>query len=116
MAEKFTTLGQLRKLALRGKSNAASQIDILTELVIKGLEDAQHLGISLALPAANWLNETQTVKHPSLLADSNYWYLILGDSGVKADNITVDGEVTFRCETAPEADLTIQILRLEVEI
>lgn len=110
MADKFTTLDQLRSLAA---------------LTAAGLEDAQHTGVTVTLPAANWSGRAQTIQHESLLASENYWYFVCGDAdcfmecsdaGVKADNITVDGQVTFRCEITPENDLTVNILRLEVEI
>lgn len=118
MAEnKHITLTQLKKLALRGKADTL-------DLIIKVLEGNQHVGITVALPAAAWSGRAQTVKHESLLADSNYWYLVCGDAdcfmacsdaGVKADNITVNGEAVFRCEITPDEDLTVNIIRLEVE-
>lgn len=37
------------------------------------------------------------------------------ETGVKADNITTDGQITFRCEVTPVENLTLYILRLEVE-
>ena len=37
------------------------------------------------------------------------------DTGIKADNVTKDGEITFRCEVTPDVDLTVNILRLEVD-
>ena len=124
MAEKITTLDQLKLLALRGKADSEAQIAKLAKLVVAGLEDALHAGITVTLPAANWSGRAQTVQHESLLANENYWYFICGDAdcfmdccdtGIKADNITVDGQVTFHCEITPETDLTVNILRLEVE-
>lgn len=124
MAEKITTLDQLKLLALRGKTDSEAQIAKLAKLVVAGLEDALHVGITVTLPAANWSGRAQTVQHESLLANENYWYFICGDAdcfmdccdtGIKADNITVDGQVTFHCEITPETDLTVNILRLEVE-
>lgn len=124
MAEKITTLDQLKLLALRGKADSEAQIAKLAKLVVAGLEDALHVGITVTLPAANWSGRAQTVQHESLLANENYWYFICGDAdcfmdccdtGIKADNITVDGQVTFHCEITPETDLTVNILRLEVE-
>ena len=58
------------------------------------------------------------------MADEKYWYIVCADAdcfmavsetGVKADNITVNGQVTFHCEVTPTENLTIYILRLEVE-
>ena len=77
MAEhKLSTFDQLKKLALAGKKDSAKQVAELAELVAAGLEDLQHIGISVTLPAANWSGGAQTVAHASLLADSNYIYLV----------------------------------------
>jgi len=87
------------------------------------LEDLQHIGISVTLPAANWSGGAQTVAHASLLADSNYIYLVGADAGtrnvydsygVSADNVTTSGQMTFRCDTTPTVDLSVFIIRLEV--
>lgn len=85
---------------------------------------AQHSGTTVTLPAENWSGRAQTVKDNILLADEKYWYIVCADAdcfmavsetGVKADNITVNGQVTFHCEVTPTENLTIYILRLEVE-
>jgi len=123
MAENKTTLNQLKKLAVRARADAVGRIAELAELVAAGLEDVQHIGITVTLPAANWNGRTQVVSDQSLLADSNYWYVVCGDAdclmecneaGVKADNVTSNGQMTFRCEVTPESDLTVNIIRLEV--
>lgn len=81
------------------------------------------IGISVTLPAANWSGGAQTVAHASLLADSNYIYLVGADAGtrnvydsygVSADNVTTSGQMTFRCDTTPTVDLSVFIIRLEV--
>ena len=56
----------------------------------------------------------------AFLADSDYWYFVCPndacrDYGILAENIETDGEMTFQCQTVPESDITIYILRLEVE-
>lgn len=80
--------------------------------------------ITVTLPTENWSGRAQTVQDEFLLADGKYWYIVCADAdcfmaasetGVKADNITTDGQVTFRCEVTPTENLTISILRLEVE-
>ncbi len=126
MAEnKTTTLEQIKKMALRGKADSDAQIAELAGLMAAGLEDVQHSGIIVTLPVSKWDNRTQTVNHEYLVADGVYWYLVCGDAdcfmeccetGVKADNITVNGQATFRCEVTPTVDLTINIIRLEVEV
>lgn len=122
MAEKLTTIAQLKKQALMSKADSAARVAELAELMAAGLEDSQ-IGFTVTLPAANWSGRAQTVQHESFLADSSYWYLVCGDAecfmdccdtGVKADNVTVNGEITFRCEVTPDVDLTVNILRLEV--
>lgn len=124
MAEKLATLEQLKKLALRGKADSAFRIAELATLVSAGLEGAKHVAVTVTLPAANWNGRAQTVRHASLLAKPNYWYFVCsdadcfvayGEAGVVADNISVNGQATFRCETTPGADLTVNILRLEVD-
>lgn len=54
MAEhKFSTFDQLKKLALAGKKDSAKQVAELAELVAAGLEDLQHIGISVTLPTVD---------------------------------------------------------------
>lgn len=122
MAGKRTTLSQLQNLAARAKADSAGRVSELTKLVIAGLEDVQHVCFTLTLPAKNWSSMVQTVKHASFLANGSYWYLVSGDmtcigdfvsTGVEADNVTVNGQMTFRCKTTPTKDLTVNIIRLE---
>lgn len=115
MAEKLTTFVQLKKLAVLERNTIGDKISELAGLMAEGLEDARHISITVTLPAANWNNQIQTVKHESLLADSSYWYLVYNEAGVKADDVSINGEITFHCESIPENDLTVNILRLEVE-
>ena len=125
MAEKqLTTIEQLRALAERGKQDTLIRINELLDSMIPLLESAQHTGITVTLPTENWSGRAQTVQDESLLADSKYWYIVCADTdcfmaasetGVKADNITVDGQITFHCEVTPVEDLILYILRLEVE-
>ena len=125
MAEKkITTLEQLRALAEKGKLDTLNRVNEILESVVPLLESAQHTGITVTLPAENWSGRAQTVQDESLLANGNYWYIVCADtdsfmaaseSGVKADNITIDGQITFRCEITPVGNLTIYILRLELE-
>lgn len=125
MAEKkITTMEQLRALAERGKQDTLVRINEVLETIIPLLEGAQHSGITVTLPAESWSGRAQTVQDEFFLADGKYWYIVCADAdcfmaasetGVKADNITVDGQITFRCEVTPTENLTISILRMEVE-
>lgn len=126
MAEnkKLPTLDQLKMLAMRAKIDSASRVSELAELIAQGLEDVEHIGVTVTLPAASWSGGAQTIIHDSFLADGNYWYFVCGDTdclteyretGITADNVTVNGQMTFHCEITPVSDLTVNILRLEVE-
>ena len=107
MAEnKATTLEQLRALAERGKLDTLNRVDQLLESIIPLLEGAQHSGTTVTLPAENWSGRAQTVKDNILLADEKYWYIVCADAdcfmavsetGVKADNITVNGQHLIDC-------------------
>ncbi len=123
MAEKnkMTTAEQLKMLALRAKADSTARISELAALIVAGYGH----GITITLSAANWNGRTQEIRRESFLAESNFWYFVCGDAGcfaeysdagVKADNVTVNGQMTFRCEITPESDLTVNILRLEVDI
>ena len=121
MAEKkLSTVEQLKMLALRAKADSAARIAALAALVADGYG---HL-ITVTLPAGKWSGRAQKIEHQALLANSGYCYFVCGDAdcfiecgdtGIRADNITTNGEATFHCEITPENDLTVNILRLEVE-
>lgn len=117
MAEKHTTLAQLRINALRTKSEVLA-------LLVDAFEGVQ-VGMTITLPANGWSGRAQTIQDARFLANNNYFYVVSPDpdslseaseTGVKANNVTVNGQLTFNCEVTPESDLTIHILRLEVEI
>ena len=42
-------------------------------------------------------------------------YFAYGSIGVSASDITIDGQLTFQCEDVPDVDLTVNIVRLEIE-
>lgn len=121
MAEnKMTTVEQLKMLALRAKNDSAARIAALAALVADGYGYL----IPVTLPAANWSGRAQKIQHEAFVANSGYCYFVCGDAdcytdccdtGIKADNVTVDGEITIRCEVLPDIDLTVNILRLEVQ-
>lgn len=122
MAEnkKLSTVEQLKIFALKVKAHSAASIADFAASLIEGYDRL----FTVTLPAANWNNRVQKVEHEWLLANSGYCYLVCGDAdcfmdcsdtGIKADNVTKDGEITFRCEITPDMDLTVNILRLEVD-
>lgn len=82
--------------------------------------------VTLVLSKDAWdeTQKTQTLTDPLLVASSAYRYLVAPstsdstaycNAGIKADDITTTGQITFHCEMPPEADLTVEIVRLEVQ-
>lgn len=117
---KMTTSEQFKMLALRAKEDSVARIAELAALMVGSYDRL----ITVTLLAANWSGRAQKIENEALLANSGYCYFVCGDAdcymdcsdtGIKADNIVTDGEVMFRCEVTPDIDLTVNILRLEVE-
>ena len=74
--------------------------------------------VSLVLRKDGWdeTRMTQTLTGSIFAASGAYRYLVgCAARGVKADDITTAGQITFRCETLPEGDLSVEIIRLEVK-
>ena len=78
------------------------------------------LSFAVKLLAASWSNNTLTISNANFLA-SGFAYIVApagasfaayGDSGVYADDVTVDGSMTFHCDSAPSSDLTVNIARV----
>lgn len=81
-----------------------------------------HTSFSTTLPASGWTNGTLEIHDPSLFATGQYDYLIgpapasrdeYTACAVWAERLTGDGKLLFRCETDPESDLSVQVLRFE---
>lgn len=79
--------------------------------------------ITVTLLASGWADGAQTASNAGLLA-SGYGYIpspasqsyeIYAACAVRADDVETDGEITFRCSDTPANDLTINILRIEME-
>ncbi len=86
--------------------------------------------ISLTLLKSGWIEVEgvglrQTLSDEALVASKAYRYLVgsatddasaYASAGVKAEDITTSGQITFRTEVIPEKDLAVDILRLEVKV
>lgn len=113
MAEKHTTLEQMRLSALRSKTE-------ILALLVSALEGVQ-VGMTITLSANNWTSGVQTVQNEGFVADDDYWYFVCPDasnyelgSGIVADNVTVNGRMTFHCELVPTSDVLINVIRVEI--
>lgn len=109
---------------MRGKLDTSKQMQELLNTLIPLLEGMEHSGVTVTLPAENWVERVQTIQNGLFQADSHYWYFVCGDADnfsawseacITGDNITTDGEMVFHCLATPTVDLTVNILRLEVE-
>lgn len=78
--------------------------------------------LTVVLPAAGWVNGAQTVLHADLEAQG-YGYIPAPNAAsygpyaacmVRSEDVVVDGEITFRCEEPPDVDLTVYIMKIEV--
>lgn len=123
--KRLATLEQVKKLMQGTKVDSAARIAALAELIAQAGEEWVHAGLSIDLPASGWADRVQTVKDEFFLAKGTCWYFVCGDADnfaawseacVTADNITKNGEMTFHCLATPTVDLTVYILRLEVEL
>ena len=74
------------------------------------------------LPKSGWNGKMQTVSNDKFLA-TGYVYTVRPDgssfadsemAGVHSDNVIEDGKMIFYCNTIPETDLTMNVLRMDV--
>ena len=88
-----------------------------------GAGDVLGIAFDLVLPASGWVNGELTVADSRLLALATHKYLIDADEAsreeylecnVQARNITTTGFITFKNDTDPTMDLTVNIIRLEL--
>ena len=77
---------------------------------------------SVILTSSGWSGKAQTVSHVALKAAGfSYIYGPAGasmtawaESKIYADDITVDGRMTFHCETVPKSNITVNVTGVSV--
>lgn len=88
-----------------------------------GAGDVLGIAFDLVLPASGWVDGELTVADSRLLALATHKYLIDADEAsreeylecnVQARNITTTGFITFKNDTDPTIDLTVNVIRLEL--
>lgn len=86
---------------------------------VKGT-DYGGLSFTVNLPSSGWSNGAQTISDVNFLA-SGFAFTVAPNSAsrakymeslVYADDVTVDGQMTFHCDTTPDTNLTVNILRV----
>lgn len=83
---------------------------------------AKAVSFSVTLDADNWANNSQTISDAKFVV-SGYDYIVVPSPAskedwqtaeVKALDVTVAGEMTFNCVSAPTTDITVYILKVQV--
>lgn len=78
---------------------------------------------TVTLPAESWADGQQAVENEQFVAADRYAYIVgpASDSyeayiaaNVRADDVDTDGSMTFKCETPPDGELTVNIMKVEV--
>lgn len=88
-----------------------------------GAGDVLGIWFDLVLPASGWLNGEITIADSRLMALSTHKYFVSADEasreeylecGVQPRDITTTGFITFKNDTDPTMDLTVNVIRLEL--
>ena len=75
---------------------------------------------TVTLTAAGWADNAQTISNEKFMS-AGYAYTVAptsssfanyADAMVYADDVTTNGQMVFHCDSAPTADLTVNILRM----
>lgn len=91
--------------------------------VFRNIRAEPPLAFTVTLSVSAWSDNAQTITDPRFAA-SGYAYTVTPRSSgymryakslVYADDVTTDGQITFRCGKVPEGDITVNILRTEAE-
>ena len=78
------------------------------------------VAFTVTLTAAGWADNAQTISNANFLS-AGYAYTVSPASGsfadyadamVYADDVTTNGQMVFHCDSAPTADLTVNIVRM----
>lgn len=79
--------------------------------------------VEITLPASGWVDQAQTIRNDAFAA-AGYGYTVAASPAsrmqyaacmVWANDVTVDGEITFQCGSTPEEDLTVRIMIIRVD-
>ena len=93
---------------------------------VNGLDTAlqkkadKSVAFTVILTAAGWSDNAQTISD-SKFVSSGFAYTVspasssfadYADAMIYADDVTADGQMVFHCDSAPTADLTVNIVRM----
>ena len=78
------------------------------------------VAFTVTLTSAGWSDNAQTINNEKFVS-SGYAYTVApasssfvnyADAMVYADDVTTNGQMVFHCDSAPTADLTVNIVRM----
>ena len=78
------------------------------------------VAFTVTLTAAGWADNAQTISNEKFVP-VGYAYTVSPASGsfadyadamIYADDVTTDGQMVFHCDSAPTADLTVNVVRM----
>ena len=78
------------------------------------------VAFSVTLTASAWADNAQTISNANFLS-AGYAYTVApasssfadyAESMIYADDVTANGQMVFHCDSAPTADLTVNIVRM----
>ena len=81
------------------------------------------ISFTITLAASSWSDNAQTVSNAYFIA-SGYAYTVCpsasnytayADAQIYADDVTTNGSITFHCANVPTDNLTVNVLRTEVQ-
>ena len=88
-----------------------------------GAGDVLGIWFDLVLPASGWVNGEITIADSRLMALSTHKYFVSADEasreeylecGVQPRDITTTGVITFKNDTDPSEDITVNVIRFEL--
>lgn len=79
--------------------------------------------INITLSSSGWIENSQTVSSDYFLSDGYCYFVIPSKdsetdyvtNGVEPEDVTSNGSMTFICDIVPESELSVTIVRLEVQ-
>ena len=90
-----------------------------TDTLLQNKAD-KSVDFTVTLTAAGWADNAQTISNANFLS-AGYAYTVApasssfanyAESMIYADDVTTNGQMVFHCDSAPTADLTVNIVRM----
>ena len=116
MKYKDPTTGEVKKI---GAPKADTYTKTETNTLLQNKAE-KSVDFTVTLTAAGWSNNAQTISD-SRFVSTGYAYTVAPASGsfadyaeamIYADDVATNGQMVFHCDSAPTAELTVNIVRM----